>query len=559
MSDSTSEAGNRKTSRCRKNSPSIEEASSGGNSSGGGPLKKGPWTSAEDAILVEYVSRYGEGNWNAVQKYSGLLRCGKSCRLRWANHLRPDLKKGAFTSEEERRIIELHAKMGNKWARMATELPGRTDNEIKNFWNTRIKRLQRAGLPIYPPEIRVQALNECQQSEESSRCRTGKRHWSDASPSNDFDIPDVECKILELDKGLLDRPPSLFDIPASSILHKSVNSSQGFGSFFPTMYPHTRLNQIETPFHGPVGSNSSPFLSFDLHEDDTFGKHAQPFWSSCPYDADLSISDLSPIDVLNGSHAPINGNSSSEPIPVAMKSELPSLQYSESLGGSWVTPSSPLPSLESVDTLIQSPISGQTQSDWPSPRSSGLLEAIVYESQSLKNSKNRSDPYISETSLMAGDVTESSSQNICETKWGACVDPVSPLSQSAASVNIEYAPVSRSSSDEPQPTETMPGGKIRPKVVDLVSAKSDGKEGLSLRQLEYLRPDVLLDSYLFGHHSGHSKDLPLAADVGELLGDDLSCESKQVGALPAGSNQSCGTAASAWHNTFAAYQLSKDH
>lgn len=102
-------------------SPSADDAIEG-NAGGNGPLKKGPWTSAEDAILVEYVTKHGEGNWNAVQKHSGLARCGKSCRLRWANHLRPDLKKGAFTPEEERHIIELHAKMGNKWARMAVEV-----------------------------------------------------------------------------------------------------------------------------------------------------------------------------------------------------------------------------------------------------------------------------------------------------------------------------------------------------------------------------------------------------------------------------------------------------
>ncbi|OIW15711.1 hypothetical protein TanjilG_04246 [Lupinus angustifolius] len=118
-----------------------------------GSLKKGPWTPDEDAILIEYVNTYGEGNWNSVPKNSGLSRCGKSCRLRWANHLRPNLKKGAFSPEEERVIVDLHAKLGNKWARMASQLPGRTDNEIKNFWNTRIKRRERAGLPIYPPKV----------------------------------------------------------------------------------------------------------------------------------------------------------------------------------------------------------------------------------------------------------------------------------------------------------------------------------------------------------------------------------------------------------------------
>ncbi|KAL2474269.1 Transcription factor [Abeliophyllum distichum] len=118
-------------------------------------LKKGPWTAAEDAILKEYVKKHGEGNWNAVQRNSGLMRCGKSCRLRWANHLRPNLKKGAFSSEEERLIVELHAMLGNKWARMAAQLPGRTDNEIKNYWNTRLKRRQRAGLSIYHQEQQI--------------------------------------------------------------------------------------------------------------------------------------------------------------------------------------------------------------------------------------------------------------------------------------------------------------------------------------------------------------------------------------------------------------------
>lgn len=71
---------------------------------------------------MDYVKKHGEGNWNAVQRNSGLMRCGKSCRLRWANHLRPHLKKGAFTPEEERIIIDLHAKLGNKWARMAAQV-----------------------------------------------------------------------------------------------------------------------------------------------------------------------------------------------------------------------------------------------------------------------------------------------------------------------------------------------------------------------------------------------------------------------------------------------------
>lgn len=100
----------------------VENNGNGNGNGDGLQLKKGPWTAAEDTILAEYVRKHGEGNWNAVQRNTGLARCGKSCRLRWANHLRPNLKKGAFSPEEERLIVELHSQLGNKWARMAAQV-----------------------------------------------------------------------------------------------------------------------------------------------------------------------------------------------------------------------------------------------------------------------------------------------------------------------------------------------------------------------------------------------------------------------------------------------------
>ncbi|KAF8726731.1 hypothetical protein HU200_019201 [Digitaria exilis] len=104
-------------------------------------VRKGPWTIEEDNILVSYVATHGEGSWNTLARTAGLSRTGKSCRLRWLNYLRPDLRRGGFRMEEQELIVRLHARWGNKWSRIAKNLPaGRTDNEVKNFWRTKIQK-----------------------------------------------------------------------------------------------------------------------------------------------------------------------------------------------------------------------------------------------------------------------------------------------------------------------------------------------------------------------------------------------------------------------------------
>ncbi|TXG47271.1 hypothetical protein EZV62_026565 [Acer yangbiense] len=123
-------------------------------------LKKGPWTPEEDLKLTDYIQKHGYGNWRTLPKNAGLQRCGKSCRLRWTNYLRPDIKRGRFSFEEEETIIQLHSILGNKWSAIAGRLPGRTDNEIKNYWNTHIrKRLLRMGIDPVTHSPRLDLLD----------------------------------------------------------------------------------------------------------------------------------------------------------------------------------------------------------------------------------------------------------------------------------------------------------------------------------------------------------------------------------------------------------------
>ncbi|CAF1894275.1 hypothetical protein HID58_046193 [Brassica napus] len=112
-------------------------------------VKRGQWTPEEDNKLASYIAQHGTRNWRLIPKNAGLQRCGKSCRLRWTNYLRPDLKHGQFSDAEEHIIVKFHSVLGNRWSLIAAQLLGRTDNDVKNYWNTKLKK-KLSGMGIDP-------------------------------------------------------------------------------------------------------------------------------------------------------------------------------------------------------------------------------------------------------------------------------------------------------------------------------------------------------------------------------------------------------------------------
>nr|AIS35926.1 MYB transcription factor 9 [Phalaenopsis equestris] len=215
-------------------------------------LRKGLWSPEEDEKLLKHITKYGHGCWSSVPKLAGLQRCGKSCRSRWINYLRPDLKRGTFSQQEENLIIELHAVLGNRWSQIAAQLPGRTDNEIKNIWNSCIKKkLRQRGID---PNTH-KSLSEAENPEENKVSTSSERN------SILYTGESLQQTVLQ---------------PASSLMQSAEQNSISAKEFFidnPTACLRSSSNSIScfplpqlnysTSASASLPFNQNPFLWFN--------------------------------------------------------------------------------------------------------------------------------------------------------------------------------------------------------------------------------------------------------------------------------------------------------
>ncbi|PPD95227.1 hypothetical protein GOBAR_DD07733 [Gossypium barbadense] len=219
-------------------------------------LRRGPWTLEEDTLLTHYIARHGEGRWNMLAKCAGLKRTGKSCRLRWLNYLKPDIKRGNLTPQEQLLILELHSKWGNRWSKIAQHLPGRTDNEIKNYWRTRVQKQAR--------QLNIESNS--QRFLDAVRCFWMPRlvqKVEQASPSSSSSSSSSSSYLKEMctQSSVPSQLSSCCTVPSFPTFSPLANKTTDISNSSSNVYGHTTLDQCYNIDSNDYGMEGISFAS----------------------------------------------------------------------------------------------------------------------------------------------------------------------------------------------------------------------------------------------------------------------------------------------------------
>ncbi|KAL2983942.1 hypothetical protein AAZX31_12G063400 [Glycine max] len=229
-------------------------------------IRRGPWTEQEDYKLVYFVGMFGDRRWDFIAKVSGLNRTGKSCRLRWVNYLHPDLKRGKLTPQEQHLVMDLHSKWGNRWSRIARKLPGRTDNEIKNYWRTHMRKKKALEKKHASASASSPVSSSCQSSL-SSNNHVVDSHASKESFYDTGGYDDMMMGLIGGEKGY-----SMDDIWKDIVLSGEENS----------IYNNNNLQPVYEEGHSEEGFNFScppPMMIMPSPPSwDQYNISSQPLW-----------------------------------------------------------------------------------------------------------------------------------------------------------------------------------------------------------------------------------------------------------------------------------------